>query len=107
MLILISYLVYFCYVRPRKSWLYFMISIIIELAILTIFTSIIYLIAVKSSEANLSKRKMAGLVILYSCFIAFGFEFLLIIINMFQSTLMLINRYLNRKNKIKMEYPIK
>lgn len=83
MLILVSYLVYFCYVRPRKNWLYFMISIIVELAILTMFTAIIYLIAVKSTEANLSKRKVAGLVILYSCFIAFGFEFLLIVISIF------------------------
>lgn len=58
-----------------------MISIIVELAILILFTTIIYLIVEYSTEKNLNNRKMAGLIILYSCFIAFGFSFLLVVIN--------------------------
>lgn len=58
-----------------------MISLIVELSILIMFTTFIYLIVVHSTEASLNKRKIAGLIILYSCFIAFGFSFLLVMIN--------------------------
>ena len=77
--ILLSYLILFIYLRPRKHWIFIVLNVLIELSLIGIFLCILIVSFLSSGQVETSK--LLGNVIVYCCFFALGLSILLILIN--------------------------